>query len=132
MSSGHAGRVICSTGIGGAQTLFFGERGSEFFEDSHQFDFNAQYQIPIWSTLSPWVEFDVYNLFNDQSLVSFNTAVTADPSSPLDANGLRTGFTRGAQFGQATRTQDFPRAANSPVGTALVARTFLVSFGVRF
>jgi hypothetical protein len=46
--------------------------------------------------------------------------------------GLRTGFVRPAAFGTARGNGDFPRATNTPGGSALFARTFLMSFGLRF
>jgi hypothetical protein len=58
--------------------------------------------------------------------------VSVDPNSPLDADGLRTGFIRNAAFGTATSNASYPRATNTPGGTALYARTFLMSFGLRF
>jgi len=73
------------------------------------------------------VKFDVYNLLNNDQLVSYNTTVRQDPNSPLDALGCRTGYVKGAQSGQATsNTQFIP----IPVGgTGL--RTFLLPVGVR-
>jgi hypothetical protein len=119
--------------VGGqAQTLFFDERGSEFFNASNQVDLALLYQVPVWQTLRPWLKLEFYNVFNNQPLVGFNTAVSVDPNSPLDADGLRTGFIRNAAFGTATSNASYPRATNTPGGTALYARTFLMSFGLRF
>lgn len=117
---------------GQAQTIYFDDRGSEFFEASHQVDVAFLYQVPIWKTLRPWLKAEFYNVFNNQPLVFFNTAVTPDPASALDADGLRTGYIKGANFGTARSQADYPRATTSPAGTALYARTFLMSFGVRF
>ena len=117
---------------GQAQTIYFDDRGSEFFNASNQVDLGFLYQIPVWDTLRPWLKIELYNVFNNQPLVGFNTNVTPDPNSPLDADGLRTGFIRGANFGTATGTASFPRATTTPGGTALYARTFIMSFGLRF
>jgi hypothetical protein len=117
---------------GVAQSIFFGERGSEFFNASHQVDLGLLYQLPVWQTLRPWLKLEFYNVFNNQPLVGFNTAVTPDPNSPLDSDGLPTGYIRGAAFGTATGNASFPRATTTPGGTNLFARTFLMSFGVRF
>lgn len=114
------------------QTIFFGERGEGEFEDSHLFDLAVGYQIPVFKSLRPWLKFELYNIFNNQNLTTFNTSVTADESGPVDSNGIPTQFNRGARFGQATQISHFPRSSTSPGGTALYARTFLVSFGVRF
>lgn len=117
---------------GQAQTIFFDDRGSEFFKASHQVDLALLYQIPIWKTARPWFKAEFYNVFNNQPLVLANSAVTPDPNSALDANGLRTGYIKPAAFGTARSQADYPRATNSPAGTALYARTFLMSFGLRF
>lgn len=90
------------------------------------------YQIPLWRALRPWVKFELYNVFNDQSLVTTNTSVTRDLTGPVDANGLPTQFVRGSLFGQATAITHFPRSATNFAGTNLYARTFMMSFGVRF
>jgi hypothetical protein len=115
-----------------AQTIFYDARGSEFFNASNQVDLGLLYQLPIWRTARPWLKIEYYNVFNNQALVLFNTAVTPDASSALDADGLRTGFVRPAAFGTARGNGDFPRATNTPGGSALFARTFLMSFGLRF
>ncbi len=115
-----------------SQTLYFGERGEGEFQDAHQFDFAATYQIPVFRSVRPWLKFEVYNLFNDQSRVGFNTSVTADNASVRDADGLPTAYITGANFGRATANSHFPRATNTPGGTAVYARTWLASFGIRF
>jgi hypothetical protein len=117
---------------GVAQNVFYDERGSEFFEASNQFDIGLLYQFPIWQTLRPWFKLELYNVANNQPLVLFNTNVTPDPNSALDADGLRTGYVRGGNFGTARSQADYPRATTTPGGSALYARTVLMSFGVRF
>lgn len=114
------------------QILFYGARGEGRFEDSHLFDIAIGYQIPVFKSLRPWAKFEVYNLFNNQKLVAFDTSVTPDEAGPVDANGLATQFIRASTFGQATDISHFPRSSQTPSGQALYARTFLVSFGVRF
>ncbi len=117
---------------GQAQTLYFDDRGSESFEASHQVDLAFLYQIPVWKTARPWLKLEFYNVFNNQPLVGFNTAVTPDAASALDADGLRTGYVKGSNFGTARSQADYPRATMTPGGTSLYARTFLMSFGLRF
>ena len=114
------------------QTLFFGERGEGRFEDAHLFDLALGYQIPVFKSLRPWLKLEMYNVFNNQNLTTFNTTVTADESGPVDANGIPTQFVRGPNFGRGTSIAHYPRSSTSPGGTALYARTFLVSFGLRF
>ena len=42
------------------------------------------YNIPVFRTLRPWIKFDVYNLFDNQKLIAWNTTVSQDPD---DAEG---------------------------------------------
>ncbi|MEW6319813.1 MAG: TonB-dependent receptor [Acidobacteriota bacterium] len=115
-----------------SQTLFFGRRGEGEYESSSLFDFSVTYQVPVFRSLRPWIKLDLFNAFNDQSLVRFNTAVTADNSGPVDADGLPINFVRGASFGTATAISHFPASAQTASGDTLYARTFLMSVGFRF
>ncbi|MBM3772089.1 MAG: hypothetical protein FJW27_12555 [Acidimicrobiia bacterium] len=117
---------------GSATPVFFDERGTEFFNASHQLDLSFLYQVPVWSTLRPWLKLELYNMLNSHPLIGFNNAVNVDPASSLDANGLRTGYIRPQNFGTARANNDYPRATTTPGGAAQYARTFLMSFGVRF
>jgi hypothetical protein len=110
-----------STPNAGDQTLFFAARGTEQFEDAHLFDLGITYEVPVWRTARPYIELEVFNLFNDTSLINFNTTVTPDFNGPVDELGLPLNFIRGPRFGEATSETDFPRA-----------RTFQVSVGFRF
>jgi hypothetical protein len=104
-----------------SQTVYFSERGSEEFEASHVIDLGANYQLPIFRDLGPWLEIEVINLFNATPLIEFDTTVRPDPSSPVDALGLPTAFIRGADFGQAIDAENFPQG-----------RTFRMGLGFRF
>ncbi len=104
-----------------SQTLYFGERGLGEFNATSLFDVAATYRIPVWRSVEPWVRVDVRNLFNDDTLETFNTSVTADPTGPQDADGLPTNHLRGPNFGQATST-----------GNYVPPREFALAFGVRF
>ena len=103
------------------QTVYFGERGSEEFASSHLFDVAVNYAIPVFRSLRPWLKFEMLNVFNNDTLVSWNTDVAQDPDSPTDRLGLHTGYTRGPSFGQAEQNDDYP-----------IPRTFRVSLGLRF
>jgi Carboxypeptidase regulatory-like domain/TonB dependent receptor len=103
------------------QTLFFGARGSQFFESTSRFDLALNYDVPVRKKLRPWMKLEVRNMFGDQSLIAYNTTIDADPDSPLDADGLPTGFIKGSRFGQGTSKTHYP-----------VQRTFLFSLGFRF
>ena len=108
--------------------LYFDELGSESFKGYALVDFQARYGIPVWKTVQPWVLFQVYNVFNNQKLIQWNTTVTQDPNSPLDSLGLRTGYTPSAAFGTGTANTHYPRWATGQNG----ARTFVMAMGVRF
>ena len=113
---------------GGEQTLFFGERGSQTFPGFALLDLAFNYTVPVFRTLGPWVKLEVLNATNNQKVIAFNTTVNPDPGSPLDANGLPTGYIKGPQFGQATANTHYPAWRPGFTG----GRTFLVSAGFRF
>jgi hypothetical protein len=115
-----------------SQTVYFGERGAEEFDDAQMFDVAFTYGVPVFRQLRPWIKAEVFNLFNDQSLVNHNTVVTPKVGGAVDANGLPTEYTPGAAFGRATAITSFPRSAQNFAGQNLYARTFLLSMGVRF
>ncbi|HEY8020681.1 MAG TPA: hypothetical protein VIH93_06255, partial [Thermoanaerobaculia bacterium] len=101
-----------------SQTLYFGSRGSQSFNAWTNVDFAARYSIPFLKSLGPWAKVDVRNLFNNTTLIAFNTTVRPDPNSPKDDLGLPTGFIKGANFGKARTTSDFniPREYRFSVG----------------
>jgi hypothetical protein len=113
--------------VPGTQIIYFG-RGTESFDDYSLFDASFNYQIPVWQDLRPWVKLDFYNIFNYNEPYKWNTTVTLDPNSPVDALGIRTGFVRGANFGEATQDTDYPR----PYGGEVGGRVFRMAFGLRF
>ena len=116
------------SGTNGSQSLFFGERGSQEFAGYGLVDLGVTYQVPVWSSLKPWVKLEVLNMLNNDKLIAWDTTITVDPASALDADGLPTGFVRGARFGQGTSTASYPRPRPGMTG----GRTFLGAFGVRF
>jgi len=110
-----------------SQNIYFGSRGSETYPSYSLFDFSLNYAIPIFKALRPWVKADLFNAFNNDKLVGFNTTVSPDPASPLDALGLPTGYIKSANFGKARSANDFPRSLATSGG-----RTFRMSVGFRF
>ena len=73
--------ILMSAGYPDAPTtqtaVFFGERGSEEFKGYGLFDLDVSYNVPVFSSLRPWIKFDVYNLFNNQKLIAWNTTISA-------------------------------------------------------
>ncbi len=115
-----------------AQSVYFGERGSGRFDDAQMVDLAFTYSVPVFKQLRPWIKAEIFNLFNDQSLVAFNTAITPRAGGPVDALGLPVEYTPGAAFGTATAITSFPRSSQNFAGQNLYARTFLLSTGFRF
>jgi len=110
------------------QAVFFGERGSEEFAGHGLMDLGLTYSVPVWKQARPWVKFEVLNLLNNETLIGWDTSIAGDPSSPLDANGLRTGYVTGPRYGQATSAAHYPRPRPGLTG----GRTFLGAVGFRF
>jgi hypothetical protein len=103
------------------QTIYFGRRGSESFKGFHVLDAAFTYAIPVFRSVRPWLKVEVRNLLNDQTLIGWDTTVSPDPATTLDALGLPTGYVRGVRFGQASAITDYP-----------TPRTFLMAMGFRF
>jgi hypothetical protein len=116
------------SGANGSQTLFFGERGSQEFAGYGLVDLGVTYQVPVWKTLRPWLKMEVLNALANNKVIAWDTTITVDPNSALDANGLPTGYLKGARFGQATSTASYPRPRPGLTG----GRTYLGAFGFRF
>jgi hypothetical protein len=111
-----------------SQTLYFGERGAGSFAGYALVDFASTWSMPVWRSVSPWFKVEVLNALNNQKAISWDTSITANNNGPKDANGLPLEYIKGANFGKATRTTDYPRPRPGMDG----GRTFLMSFGVRF
>ncbi|MGH9147915.1 MAG: TonB-dependent receptor domain-containing protein, partial [Vicinamibacterales bacterium] len=109
-------------------TLFFGDRGTESFKGYGVLDMAFRYGIPVWKTVEPWFQVQVYNVFNNQKLLQWNTTVTPDPASPLDSIGQPTGYVKGPNFGKATANTHFPQWSSGETGS----RTFRMAMGIRF
>jgi hypothetical protein len=105
------------------QTIFYPGtgRGSELFQGSHPVDISANYNVPVWKKVKPWVKVELRNIFNSMPLISTNISTKPDPSSPKDNLGIPTGYIKGAAFGTGTSTSNYP-----------LPRTFLLSGGIRF
>jgi hypothetical protein len=111
-----------------SQTIYFADRGTGSFNGYALLDTSFNYDIRVFKSVRPWVKLDIYNLLNNQKLISFNTTVRPDPNSPTDSLGLPTGFIQGSKFGQATSASNFPIPFQGQTG----GRTFRFAVGVRF
>ena len=89
------------------QQIFFGERGSQSFESFSLVDLAVTYGIPVWRSAQPWIKFEAFNVLNNQKLIAWDTAITADAASARDANGLPTGYLQGPRFGQGTANSHY-------------------------
>ena len=104
----------------GSITLFFGDRGAGTFRSSSLFDTSLQYSLPIMR-VTPWIKFDVRNVFNKDTQIAWNTTIAADSTSAKDPLGYATGFTKSAAFGRPTSATSYVRP-----------REYLLYAGVRF
>jgi hypothetical protein len=111
-----------------SQSVFFGERGSESFEDFHLVDLAATYTVPVWQSLRPWVKVEALNVFGNDKLIAWNTTIAADMTGPKDADGLPLNYIKNVNFGKETGTSSYARPRPGMDG----GRTFMVSAGVRF
>jgi hypothetical protein len=111
-----------------SQSIFFGARGSQNFEEYHIVDLAATYSVPLWQSLRPWVKLEVLNALNNDKLVSWNTSITADMSGPKDENGLPMNYVKSAAFGTAAGPTSYVRPRPGLDG----GRTLLVAAGLRF
>ena len=100
------------------QTLYFSERGEFDFDNYHAFDFALNYSVPVFKNLRPWFKFEVYNLLNNDKLVTWNTTVTRNSAGPVDQYGLATQYIKGSNFGKGTGTGNYitPRTIQFAVG----------------
>jgi hypothetical protein len=108
--------------------VFFGARGSENFKGYGLLDASINYNVPVFRSLRPWLKVDIYNVLNNQKLISWNTTVKADNQSTRDSLGIPTGYTKGPLYGQATSTSNFPAPFNGATG----GRTLRMAIGFRF
>jgi len=119
------------TGQSSSAAIFFGPRGAGTFPSTSLFDTSLQWNIPI-SVVTPWIKFDVRNLFNDHTQIAGNTTIctfqnaasancNAGTTGPVDSLGYATSFNKSATFGRPTASTSFV----SP-------RTYLIYAGVRF
>jgi outer membrane receptor protein involved in Fe transport len=110
------------------QTVFFGSRGEHGFKGFGVLDLAATYAIPVWKSAMPWLKAELYNVLNNSKQIAWDRTVTADPSSPVDASGIPTGYVRGPRYGTATTDSQFPQPYPGQNG----GRTFRLAFGIRF
>jgi hypothetical protein len=74
------------------------------------------------------VKLDVFNLLNNQTLISWNTTIRQDAATPRGDLGLRTGYVNGPLFGQATGNGNYPAPFPGQTG----GRTLRAAMGFRF
>ena len=112
-----------------SRTIYYDQgRGSENFEGYGLFDISIQYQIPVWQSLRPWFKAEVYNVFNNDKLIFWNTSVRPDTTGPTDALGIPTTFAEGSRFGEGDSVGHYPGYLPGLDG----GRTFRMALGFRF
>jgi hypothetical protein len=110
------------------ETVYFGDRGGYDFKGYGVMDLATSYNLAVWKSARPWVKLEVYNLFNNQKQIAWDKTVSVDAASALDANGIATGYRKGAQFGQPTNGNQFPQPYLGQNG----GRAARIAFGARF
>ena len=110
--------------------LTFGPRGLGQYNAASLFDTSVQYSYPI-ARVTPWIKFDVRNVFNKSTLIAYNTTIFTDANSPTDSFGYATGFTKvsvNPATGVVTNTFGRPTSTLNYV----LPRQYLLYAGVRF
>lgn len=110
------------------QSIYFSGRGTELYNSYALLDTSFTYDLKVFKTARPFLKVDIYNLFNSQKLITFDTTIFADWDGPVDALGIPTNFIKADTFGTATSAADFPQPFQGQTG----GRTFLFSLGIRF
>ena len=87
-----------------------------------------QYQLPIWRTARPYFKFELYNVFNTDTLIAWDNTVNPVYDGPVDELGLPTTYEEGPRFGEGTSVSDYPPWLAGLDG----GRTFQMSLGFRF
>ena len=111
-----------------SQTLYYGERGTENQRGYGLLDLSVQYQIPVWQTAEPYVKFELYNVFNNDMLIGWNTTVDPDYDGPVDDLGLPLNYIEGPRFGDGTSQGHYPPWLAGVSG----GRSFRMQVGFRF
>ena len=110
------------------ETVFFGDRGGYDLKGYGVMDFAGTYNTTAWKSVQPWFKVEVYNLLNNQKQIGWDRTISVDAASPLDANGIPTGYIKGPRFGQPTSGAHYPQPYLGQNG----GRTVRMAFGVRF
>ena len=123
----------------GTQTVYFGDRGSQEFASYGIVNASVNYNVPVFKSVRPWIKLDLFNVFNNEKLIAWNTSVSQNRAAGVDNLGLATNFTQGANFGKATgntvSNAFLSNIAAYPVafsGAAAGGRTFRMAVGIRF
>ena len=111
-----------------SQSIYFSARGSEKYNSYVLFDTSVSYDIGVVRSARPFLKVDIFNLFNNQTLGTFDTTISADWDGPVDSRGLPLNYIKSPTFGTATSAADYPQPFQGQTG----GRTFVVSLGIRF
>ena len=101
--------------------IYYSGRGTEDFDGYTRLDLSAQWELPIWREARPWLKFEMYNVLNNDKLLTWDTTVDPNYDGPLDELGLPTTSTEGPRFGEATSVGDYPNG-----------REYRIALGFRF
>ncbi|MEE2777823.1 MAG: TonB-dependent receptor [Acidobacteriota bacterium] len=116
--------ILAQLGYGGspaALPLFYGNRGGQQFDSSRRIDFALLYDLPLPDPVDVWLKAEVFNVLDDDSLLSWDTTVHGVDDGKLDELGRPTAHVRDPSFGTARGPEDYE-----------TPRELRVSLGVRF
>ena len=80
-----------------------------------------QWELPIWREARPWLKAEVYNVLNNDTLLTWDTTIDPNYDGPVDELGIPTSYTEGPRFGEATSAGDYPNG-----------REYRIALGFRF
>jgi hypothetical protein len=122
-----------------SQTIYFGDRGTGEFAGYGIVSLSVNYNVPVFKALRPWVKLDLFNIFDNEKLIAWNTTVSPNRAGGVDSLGIPTSFTQSANFGKGTgNTQSnafLSNIATYPLafsGADPGGRTMRVAVGFRF
>jgi hypothetical protein len=114
------------------QDIYFGPRGAGTFPGFAALDVSINYDIPVFRSVRPWLKLDFFNITGNDKLIGYDTTITPDPNSPLDALGLPTGYIKDPAFGTASSNTNFPGSQTGLNGEITRGRAFRMALGIRF
>ena len=71
-------------------------------------DVSINYNVPVFTSVRPWIKVDVFNALNNQKQIAWSTSIKATRRAPRTASGSRPAIFRTPHSGTATSNNQFP------------------------